>query len=62
MSYLNAYGKKRRFQEGGVAGRLQFKQVLNKAAVDKRKKFALAQATVGGDQAAAAQLGAMLVL
>jgi hypothetical protein len=28
--------------------------------VDKRKKFALAQATVGGDQAAAAQLGAML--
>jgi hypothetical protein len=39
--------------------RLQFKQVLNKAAVDKRKKFALAQATVGGDQAAA-QLGAML--
>jgi hypothetical protein len=40
MSYLNAYGKKRRFQEGGVARlRLQFKQVLNKAAVDKRKKF-----------------------
>jgi hypothetical protein len=39
MSYLNAYGKKRRFQEGGVARlRLQFKQVLNKA-VDKRKKF-----------------------
>jgi hypothetical protein len=39
MSYLNAYGKKRRFQEGGVVWlRLQFKQVLNKA-VDKRKKF-----------------------
>jgi hypothetical protein len=39
MSYLNAYGKKRRFQEGGVVRlRLQFKQVLNKA-VDKRKKF-----------------------
>jgi hypothetical protein len=39
MSYLNAYGKKRRFQEGVVWLRLQFKQVLNKAAVDKRKKF-----------------------
>jgi hypothetical protein len=39
MSYLNAYGKKRRFQEGGVRLRLQFKQVLNKAVVDKRKKF-----------------------
>jgi hypothetical protein len=40
MSYLNAYGKKRRFQEGGVVWlRLQFKQVLNKAVVDKRKKF-----------------------
>jgi hypothetical protein len=40
MSYLNAYGKKRRFQEGGVApAAAQFKQVLNKAVVDKRKKF-----------------------
>jgi hypothetical protein len=36
MSYLNAYGKKRRFQRRWW---LQFKQVLNKAAVDKRKKF-----------------------
>jgi hypothetical protein len=64
MSYLNAYGKKRRFQEGGVVWlRLQFKQVLNKAAVDKREEIlALAQATVGGDQAVAAQLGAMLAL
>jgi hypothetical protein len=38
MSYLNAYGKKR-FQRGGVAPAAGFKQVLNKAAVDKRKKF-----------------------
>jgi hypothetical protein len=38
MSYLNAYGKKRRFQEGGGLAALQFKQVLNKV-VDKRKKF-----------------------
>jgi hypothetical protein len=39
MSYLNAYGKKRRFQEGGVAPAAASVQVLNKAAVDKRKKF-----------------------
>jgi hypothetical protein len=38
MSYLNAYGKKisRRWCGSAAA---QFKQVLNKAAVDKRKKF-----------------------
>jgi hypothetical protein len=59
MSYLNAYGKKRRFQEGGVVRlRLQFKQVLNKAAVDKRKKFCISSGYCRGDQAA--QLGAML--
>lgn len=64
MSYLNTYGKKRRFQEGGVApapapmptqagpaegGGGQEEQIL-----------ALAEATVAGDQAAAAQLGTMM--
>jgi hypothetical protein len=38
MSYLNAYGKKEDFKMW-LRLRLQFKQVLNKAAVDKRKKF-----------------------
>jgi hypothetical protein len=38
MSYLNAYGKKEDFKKV-VWLRLQFKQVLNKAVVDKRKKF-----------------------
>jgi hypothetical protein len=46
MSYLNAYGKKRRFQEGGVVRlRLQFKQVLNKAGGGQEEILALAQAT-----------------
>jgi hypothetical protein len=61
MSYLNAYERKEDFKKVVWLRLLQFKQVLNKAAVDKRKKLALAQATVG-DQAAAAQLGAMLAL
>jgi hypothetical protein len=40
MSYLNAYGKKEDFKKVvWLRLRLQFKQVLNKAAVDKRKKF-----------------------
>jgi hypothetical protein len=60
MSYLNAYGKKRRFQEGGVApAAAQFKQVLNKVVVDKRRN-SCCSGYCGGDQAAAAQLGAML--
>jgi hypothetical protein len=58
MSYLNAYGKKRRFQEGGVAPAGPVQAGPEQGVVDKRKKLALAQATVG-DQAAAAQLGAM---
>jgi hypothetical protein len=37
MSYLNAYGKKRRFQEGGVAAAPV--QAGPEQVVDKRKKF-----------------------
>jgi hypothetical protein len=39
MSYLNAYGKKEDFKRWVAPAGLQFKQVLNKAVVDKRKKF-----------------------
>jgi hypothetical protein len=60
MSYLNAYGKKdfkkvvwlrlRSVQAGPEQG----------GGGQEEEILALAQATVGGDQAAAAQLGAML--
>jgi hypothetical protein len=63
MSYLNAYGKKRRFQEGGVAPAAAPVQAGPEQGGGGQEEeiLALAQATVGGDQAAAAQLGAMLV-
>jgi hypothetical protein len=62
MSYLNAYGKKRRFQEGGVAPAAAPVQAGPEQGGGGQEEeiLALAQATVGGDQAAAAQLGAML--
>jgi hypothetical protein len=57
MSYLNAYGKKRRFQEGGCGcGSVQAGP--EQGGGQEEEILALAQAT-GGDQAAA-QLGAML--
>jgi hypothetical protein len=59
MSYLNAYGKKRRFQEG-VAPAAAPVQAGPEQGGQEEEILALAQATVGGDQAAAAQLGAML--
>jgi hypothetical protein len=41
MSYLNAYGKKRRFQEGGVAPAAAPVQAgLNKAVVDREEILA----------------------
>jgi hypothetical protein len=60
MSYLNAYGKKRRFQEGGVLGCGSVQAGPEQGGGQEEEILALAQATVGGDQAAAAQLGAML--
>jgi hypothetical protein len=39
MSYLNAYGRKKISRRWWLRLRLQFKQVLNKVVVDKRKKF-----------------------
>jgi hypothetical protein len=60
MSYLNAYGKKRRFQEGGVAPAAPVQAGPEQGGGGQEEEIlALAQATVGGDQAAAAQLGAM---
>ena len=61
MSYLNAYGKKRRFQEGGVAPSAAPVQAgPTEGGGQEEQILALAQATVAGDQAAAAQLGVMM--
>jgi hypothetical protein len=62
MSYLNAYGKKRRRFEGGVAPAAAPVQAGPEQGGGGQEEeiLALAQATVGGE-AAAAQLGAMLV-
>lgn len=61
MSYLNKYGKKRKFQEGGVAPEAAPVQAgPAEGGSQEEEILALAQATVGGDQAAAAQLGAIL--
>jgi hypothetical protein len=60
MSYLNAYGKKisRRWC-GSAAAPVQAGPEQGGGGQEE-EILALAQATVGGDQAAAAQLGAML--
>jgi hypothetical protein len=62
MSYLNTYGKKRRFQEGGVAPEAAPVQAGPEQGGGGQEEqiLALAQATVAGDQAAAAELGMML--
>jgi hypothetical protein len=59
MSYLNAYGKKRRFQEGVVWPAPVQAGPEQGGGGQEEEILALAQATVGGDPAAA-QLGAML--
>lgn len=64
MSYLNTYGKKRRFQEGGVAPAAAAPAPVPAGPAEgggqEEQILALAEATVGGDQAAAAELGTML--
>lgn len=65
MDYLNRYGSKRRFQEGGAMPAAPAPAAPAQAGPEQgggqeEQILALAQATVGGDQAAAAQLGAML--
>lgn len=62
MSYLNKYGKKRMFQAGGVAPAAPAPVQAGPAEGGGQEEqiLALAEATVGGDQAAAAQLGTML--
>jgi hypothetical protein len=62
MSYLNAYGKKRKISRrwcGSAAAQVQAGPEQGGGGQEE-EILALAQATVGGDQAAAAQLGAML--
>jgi hypothetical protein len=46
MSYLNAYGKKRRFQEGGVALAAAPVQAGPEQGGQEEEILALAQATV----------------
>lgn len=61
MNYLDKYGKKRRFQEGGVAPEAAPVQAgPAEGGGQEEEILALAQAAVSGDQAAAAQLGAIL--
>jgi len=62
MSYLDTYGKKRRFQEGGVAPEAAPVQAGPEQGGGGQEEqiLALAEATVAGDQAAAAELGMML--
>lgn len=64
-SYLNKYGKKRMFQEGGTMpapapAPAQAGPEQQGAGGEEEQILALAEATVGGDQAAAAQLGTMI--
>lgn len=65
-NYLNTYGKKRRFQEGGALAPAPEPVQAGPAAPaeggggQEEQILALAQATVQGDQQAAAELGALL--
>jgi hypothetical protein len=62
MSYLNAYGKKRRFQEGGGLAAAPVQAGPEQGGWWTRgRNSCISSATVGGDQNAA-QLSAMLVL
>jgi len=59
MDYLNRYGKApRKFQEGGMAPAPEGAPA--EGGVSGEDVLALAQATVSGDQAAAAQLGTLV--
>ena len=60
MSYLSKYGKKRKFQVGGEMAPAPVQAGPAEGGGQEEQILALAEATVGGDQAAAAQLGAML--
>ena len=65
MGYLDAYGnKKRKFQEGGAMAPapapVQAGPEAPGAGGQEEQILALAQATVQGDQQAAAELGAIL--
>lgn len=62
MNYLNKYGTKgRKFQEGGMAPEAAPAQAGPAAGGGQEEQILqLAEATVAGDQEAAAQLGAMM--